>query len=248
MLGLTHSICRFWLFLWLFPTKLIAAPSIVGEAYSIDGATLLYREFYQRQDNDVWHVNYVDPKGKMIANKILNYRDSSVKPNFTLKNVLANQYTAVQAKNFANKNRDAFVIFHGVLDDVKNIKQKEVITSQAVIDAGFDNFVRENWGLLLQGKVIKYNFAVPTKLTMLAMQTHVNECDSSLIDALDTNKNTLICMKTTMRNVMLRVLVPPIQLVYRAETKQLLRFKGLGNIARGDGKLMEVDIRYTYLN
>ncbi|ODS22770.1 hypothetical protein AB835_12350 [Candidatus Endobugula sertula] len=111
-----------------------------------------------------------------------------------------------------------------------------------MIDAGFDHYIRAHWQALMAGKQLKYAFAVASRLKTMTMRIKRQPCQSTLLSLNDET----VCFKTQPDGLLLRLLLTPIELSYSHRTQQLLRFRGLGNIADKNGNLLDVDIRYDY--
>ena len=75
------------------------------------------------------------------------------------------------------------------------------------------------------------------------MRIQRKPCQSKLASI---NYDDTLCFKTQPDGLLFRLLLTPIELSYSRHTQQLLRFRGLGNIADKNGNLLKVDIRYNY--
>jgi hypothetical protein len=104
-----------------------------------------------------------------------------------------------------------------------------------VVDGGFDNFIRSRWDELETGIPVKFPFLVVGREDPLSMQASVAECDPGQL-----------CLEVALDSWFLQMLVAPIQLTYDRDSRRLLRFRGISNIASASGASLSVDIRYSY--
>ncbi|VUD52797.1 hypothetical protein TDB9533_01705 [Thalassocella blandensis] len=223
--------------------------SIMGKAYSLDGKELLYTEFYTQLDDAVWRVQYISNEDKLVADKTINYEYSKIQPSFTIKNYWAKEVSVVELRQ--NKLK----VSHGELQDKTDALDFEMLEKNGlIVDAGFVAFILEHWDEFQQEKVFEYPFVVPSRLSTITMQTQQVRCQQDLLneeylmrlqqDA--SGKEFYSCFRTRAKNALLRLLVSDIFLVFSQGDKKLMRFKGLGNIADQNGKMLKVDIHYTY--
>ena len=114
----------------------------------------------------------------------------------------------------------------------------ELKGKRLVTDAGFDQFVRENWDVLVQGERQKVDFLVPSRLSIVPFRMEK-------VDCIDGVENAL-CLSIETSAWWLRLLVNPVFLAYDLEHKYLLRFVGRANISDENGDYQTVDIHYEY--
>jgi len=110
--------------------------------------------------------------------------------------------------------------------------------SDWVVDAGFDHFVRLQWQALVEGETISFPFLIAGRdkpLNMRARRREGGPCAAGKL-----------CLRVTLDAWLLRMLVPPIDLVYDMEERQLLQFRGISNIRDGEGNTQQVQIDYRY--
>jgi hypothetical protein len=101
--------------------------------------------------------------------------------------------------------------------DGADTRSKPVTDRNLVVDAGFDEFVRENWQALQRGDALIAPFLVPSRLTTYDRL--------SLSGALGW-------------------ILPDLDVAYRDSDRRLLRYRGLTNIRDATGKLLEARIDF----
>ena len=155
-----------WLMLLSISGQLTAQDTqyvTTGTAYSLDDNEVIYREAYTAI-NDIGEVqvDYLDPQGKKFATKTLVFQGEPYQPTFVMQDFRDNETISVQFE------KARLVMRH---KDNNGPRQKIILEhSGMVIDAGFDSFIQLKWDDLLKGKILKFEFALPTKLTSLTLE------------------------------------------------------------------------------
>jgi hypothetical protein len=106
----------------------------------------------------------------------------------------------------------------------------------AVIDAGFDEFVRENWDRLQGGSAINAPFLVPSRLD--AINFRVRKTGETRIDGADAS-----VIRLSLAGVV-GWLLPDIDVTYRNADRRLMRYRGLTNIRDAEGDLITAQIDF----
>ncbi|MEK9713336.1 MAG: hypothetical protein VW258_12300 [Thalassolituus sp.] len=208
-----------------------------GDAFSLESGKLLYTEHHQLFMADGKPVRriteYQDAELETFAVKENRYSDNPATPDFHL-NDTRSGYTESVSKNGENwqvsySEQNAGGNSQG---DKGQLKQPDYT---AVIDAGFDEFVRASWDKLLKDKTVKFSFAVPSRLEWI---------DFRLIPLEITDQVVRVEMRLKSR--LLSWLLAPVELTYERSTQRLLTYRGLTNIRDRKGQGTEAEIRYTY--
>lgn len=118
-------------------------------------------------------------------------------------------------------------------DDTENFSVP--FTDRTVVDAGFDNFVRQNWEAVLSGQSIEFRFLGPTRGEHYAFV--LEPVENREIEA----EHVLQIRPTGM---VLRFLVDPIVLGYN-ENGALTDYLGLTNIRKNPDENYSAHIRYS---
>ncbi|CCU73213.1 hypothetical protein [Thalassolituus oleivorans] len=205
-----------------------------GEAYSLDDKVLLYREVHTLIiDNDMpisREVDYIDPDGKVIAHKTSTYKGTPTTPDFELTDFRDGYQESAETDNkkrilSVKENTDSPV-------SIKSLDKPEYTT---VVDAGFDEFVREQWQGLLAGKTESFSFAAPARLEYI---------DFRLIPI--NQDDTTLTVEMRLKSRWIAWLLDPIQLTYDLTSQRLLRYKGLTNLRDDQGNGIKAEIVYRY--
>lgn len=118
-------------------------------------------------------------------------------------------------------------------DEIENFTVP--FTEQTVVDAGFDNFVRQHWQDVLAGKSIEFRFLAPTRGEHYAFV--LEPVENKAVKA----EHVLQIRPTGM---VLRFLVDPIVLGY-SKRGVLTDYLGLTNIRKNQDENYRAHIRYT---
>ncbi len=205
--------------------------SVTGRAYDLDGDVLLYTEEHLYSSQYQHTVTYREASGEVFAKKRLDYSHSFTVPDFRQENTRNGEVIEV-----VRTDSDKLEVTYQA-NDKQNPKQKRLaIESLMVVDAGFDHFVREHWETLRKGRSLTIAYLAPSRRQTVALRIKEITCSSS----------DDVCFDIAPDSWLLSLVLDPIFLVYEEETKQLLRFRGRGNIADKKGDYQTVDIRYEY--
>ena len=127
-------------------------------------------------------------------------------------------------------------------------ESKEILdtvdSSSLVIDAGFDNFVFENWQDLILGeqKEIEFLHVPGNRLFPLVIKMETDNADIETSDE-------LALFKITTKNKLFRLFSKPIYLAYNKQSKQLDYYSGPTNLRgkiSGLEKSKQIAIKYRY--
>ncbi len=230
--------------LTLLPLLLMAgwSPAAANEtrtysasAFSLDGGELLYTETH----TEVWtvdglarrQVRYEDPAGRLIAEKEVRYGNAVEAPSFEMTDF------RIGLKEGAEVAAETVVLFSGPTD--KPVDERRIDRPRgAVIDAGFDAFMRQNFSSIAAGEKLEFEFAVP------AIQRFVK---FRLVPQGRTDYRGEPALRVEMKpaNALVRLLVDPIDLVYGLDGR-LLEFRGLANVCDEDGERYQARIVFDY--
>lgn len=213
---------------------------VAGSAYSLENNQLIYRELYTGIDeNQSVRVDYVTPEGNTFASKTLVYQGEPFQPSFNYEDSRDNEYVSAQFQGAR------LVLAHGM----NSAQNEKVIYDNArmVIDAGFDAYIQLNWDKLVAGKRLKFDFAMPNRLSSL--QLEVRKIKGSESPVYDANFGSeWIYFRITPAQKVISLFADPINLAYDPNGKYLMRFHGRSNIDDDNGGPQDVRIEYEYTN
>ena len=220
----------------LIPVFEVSAMSVsaVGSAYDLETNEVLYTENHCVL-NDRRVVEYRDVKDKLIAHKLVDYSSGLLTPSFVQLNVEQNDVIKVKPLDdrveMQRRNLDV-----GVDQDPQAKNRSSTLA--LVVDAGFDNFIRQYWDRLLEGEVVTFQFPAAARSELFEFKVNRMNCSYG-----DESQQ---CFNLRLDSWLLRMMVAPIELGYDKQSRQLKRFRGLANIENKSGQGYTVDIRYQY--
>lgn len=212
--------------------------SFTGTAKPVDGGETLYQEshviagsceqgIFTPQEHT---VKYSRSGSESFATKTLSYRQSVLRPS-----VEFNQPDFSELIEITNQDDQTLDILwqppSGSTD-----KSSLDVEASLVADAGFDNFVRQNWKQLIEnGESIKFNMVAPTRGDYYGFI--LEPASDSRIDA-----DHLVRIRPS--STLMRFLVDPILLGYN-DDGLLTDYLGLTNIRKNEDTNHTAHIRYS---
>jgi hypothetical protein len=184
------------------------APDIVGEATDPETGNMIYLEhYYCSEDALQCSVFYLRPDREVIASKELDYTPSPKAPTLTFRDYRLGKEISIDSTD-----------------------------SNAVVDAGFDNFVRLQWQDLAQGEEIRFPFRLVNRKDPIKMRANKTRgCEAGKL-----------CLEIALDSWLLGSFVDPIRLTYEEGSQRLRRFQGISNLRNDQGRPQTVEIRYRY--
>jgi hypothetical protein len=131
---------------------------------------------------------------------------------------------------------DAIVVFRDEAADDADV-EKAVLSrsSDQIVGQGFHQFIRANLAAIVDGEVFHVQMVLPSRLDQYDFRIRrVKE---------EGNKVTV---RLEIDNWLLRIFAPDVEAVYDVETRRLLRYEGVSNLANASGDPQKVTITYSY--
>ena len=164
-------------------------------------------------------VLYRCPDGTAFGRKLLDYRNSATAPSFVFDDVRSGYREGLRGglapALFYRPGRGS------------GERSAPLRAAGAVVDAGFDEFVRANWATLLSGKPVTMQFAVPSRLRTMAFS--LARAASACIAG---EEAWVFRLKL---DGWLGLIAPSIDVSYGKQSRRLLRFEGLSNLRDAAG-------------
>lgn len=206
-----------------------AQANMVGNAYDIKTKQLLYTERHStgmEGQQQVMRSTYLDPQGEVIANRTVTYSDDKVS-HYQL------QQSSINYTESIHRNDGSIEI--SVTENIEKGAKTNSINNaeEVVIDAGFSDFIVQNWDELLQGEPIKFKFASTSRMDIVNLQVRFDE-----------QLDDTVMFSMTAANPFLRMLLTPISVGYTTDSKELAYYKGVSNLQDEDGDYYDVEIRF----
>lgn len=206
-----------------------ATQRVEGYAYAADGKALLYRESHWL-DGATRTVLYRCPDGKPFARKRVDTGNQPAAPNFVTDDARDGYREGVRG------DAPTFEVF--VRGKTREKEKSKGIDKpkNAIIDAGFDAFITENWDSIAVGEKRSVQFLILSRL---------GYTDFAVIRRADAEVAGVKARRFQLKLVAwYGFALPTINVAYAIEGKRLLQYKGLGNIRNNKGDNVSVRVEF----
>ncbi|MBP6597358.1 MAG: hypothetical protein KA196_07565 [Arenimonas sp.] len=160
--------------------------------------------------------------GTAFARKLVDYRRSSQAPDFALEDARLGYAEGLRRAG------SAISLF--VRERATEPKRTAALAASPVTlvaDAGFDEFVRDQWLRLQAGTSVPLSFAVPSRLESLGFKVY-------RVGSLELGGEPAELFRLRLGGL-LGWIAPHIDVAYGRDSRRLLRFEGLSNLREDDG-------------
>lgn len=210
-----------------------AAQHYLGRAYARDSGKLLYSEEHwvvRHRGAERHIVLYRCPNGEPFARKRLDGGIDDAAPDFDFDDARSGYSEGVTGRG------DERQVYVRRSPGAPRQTAQLATPRNAVIDAGFDAYLRSHWTALGSGKDADVAFLVPSRLKYLHLAIRA-------VDATDQDR-PVRRFKLSL-SAWYGFVLPSIEVTYSLTDRRLLRFKGIGNIRDGQGGTQQVRIEFA---
>ena len=231
---------------------------IIGMVRDVDSGELLYCEYHvfdksedSQQANKKTNVEYRALDQTLIATKSVDYSPGLVRPNVVQNDLRHNELRSSLDSSLNSEIITTAYEKESAINVSYRKPNSEEIASitidsedMLVIDAGFDEAVKEYWYTLTRGEKLIINFLSPLHLRTIKLTVKQSNTDNCYKEVYD--RETQACFLIRPANMVLNLFVKPLSLTYDLVSKRLLRFKGDVNITDAQGDTQNAIIKYYY--
>lgn len=210
----------------------IAAPVTSNNSFS---HRVAYRE--QHTISPQQHtVVYTDAQGHTLARKQIHYQHGYTTPEYQLQDI-------IHHRNSGSAWQDGHFVVYRQEGEQRQSEKVVQPSSNTVIDAGFDYFIRRHWDALIDGKTLPFTLIVADPLTELHMQVaEVSTAQTAIPQHSEHYRYFLV----NSSNPLIRWVIPTLHLAYDRDSQLLQVYQGPSNIPDSAGKVQTVNIQYSY--
>lgn len=205
-----------------------------GIAYDPDEGDVLYSENHYLLLDPTGEpaervVLYRCPRGEAFARKVMQIKGDPLRPSFEMTDARLNYVEGLD-----RRESDALVYVQREGERETELLQ---LGQQAVADAGFDAFVRKNWSALQGGERVRFEFLVPSRLSVMSFKVY--KLRDEVIDGAAASTFSL-----NLSGV-LGWFLSGLEVSYRDSDQALLRFEGLSNVRdpQGDNYVARIEFK-----
>jgi hypothetical protein len=208
-----------------------AAERYRGVSYDLATGALLYREVHY-VFNDTGQsrrlVLYECADGRPFARKQVQMESDAQAPEFEMIDARRNYREGVRRHG---DTREAYVQRSA---DVPEKAQTLDLPPDAVIDAGFDEFIRRHWEDFVAGKSTDFPFLVPSRRAFYSFKI-----------AAIADEATVLRIRLSL-GAWYAFLLPHIDVVYDRATRHLQKYEGMSNVRDENLKNYSVRTQFVY--
>jgi len=211
----------------------LAAQAYQGYAYASGEHRLLYQEthwLYSAGGSERRLVLYSCPDGEPFERKNVDTAPGAITPDIDLFDARNGYHEGVRTRDGRRE------VFQQVNAQAPERHAALASPPNAVIDAGFDAFVRAHWDALSAGGMSPVPFLVPSELGYLNFSAR-------LLRDEDARDGQLRWFRLSLASWYGFVL-PHIDIAYDKRTQQLREYKGVSNIRDRKGRNLNVLIQF----
>lgn len=203
---------------------------VEGEARDLASGQLLYREQHWIRRDGAAPVErlvlYRCPSGAAFARKRVDYRRSSTAPEFGLEDARSNYREGLR------RSGTAASVYSGA-----KTTALPAPTATLVADAGFDEFLRARWDVLVAGRPQPLEFVVPAFGRALGFE--VRSAGRTRIGDAPVERFRL------RLDGLLGAVAPSLDVAYDARDRSLRRFSGVTNVRDDRGRQVKARIDFA---
>jgi hypothetical protein len=207
-----------------------------GVAQRSDG-TVAYKEHHRARFDANGRIieastDYVGSDGEVIARLNSDFTASLTAPSHTY------EFLRSGAANGIRVTDEGFLLFNQKPGEAEEQRMASGFSDDALVVGcqGLHYYLRENLPTLVERGKIPIKFLIPGKLKVY---------DFEMLYA-GTNAAGHVNIDIVIKNRLLRLVAPSLNVVYDSNSRDLLSYQGLSNIKDEQGKPQTVTIEYDY--
>ena len=206
-----------------------------GEAFNLKNNKKVFVEYRNEKIEDDKHVSsYVefrDLNDKQIAKKNISFVKNNYLPDFKFEDTRTGYMEGGEFKN------GEYTLFYKKNKDDKLNKKSFLIKNDTVAfcDEGVDQFVKDNWQEISNGKKFTFDFYISFLLSNFNFEIQRSKI---------TDKT--ITFKIEIANVFFRQFIKPTFLIYNIEKRKMIHYEGVSNVNDENEKSYFVKINYFF--
>ena len=208
-----------------------------AKAYDLNSGRYLYSEHHAehwRGDRHIFSEVHYKRGSRTLVFKRITFQGSRVAPDYRMKDYRSG-YEEGLVKLGAGKVRMV-----ARRSSKKALEEKVVpLPRPAVVDGGFDYFVRLNWSELVSGRTLYVNFAVPIELDYFKFK--IRKTGDATVNGRPAHR-----FEFSIASRFLAMFAESIQVDYDKANRRLLQYRGISNINDQEGKSHRTRIIFDY--
>ncbi|NOU61184.1 hypothetical protein [Marinifilum caeruleilacunae] len=210
------------------------------EGIAIDNKSLefIYKEIHKELFEEGKHIrtitSFVCDENNEFAKRELDFRNSFQKPTYRLTD---NRSGLLEEVTYRGNNQ--FDIRYKKNKKSKLKEKSLFVPEPAIVDGGFNYFIKENWDQILSEQKLDFNFL------SVAFQDYFSFRIYRVKEKEQNDK--MVVLKMESQSALLRVLMNPIYISYDSDTRRILKYEGISNIRNPKGSSYKALLQYPEL-
>jgi hypothetical protein len=176
-------------------------------------------------------VTYVGRNGHVIAKKHLEFTDNPTVPTYTMQITRSGYMEGIRHKH------GRWFMVRRKKKGAKLKKKRFWIKPPMAGDAGFNPLVKKHFDALMHGKTVKFHFVAAGKQSVINLKAHK-------IGTTTFHGHRAVVFKAELNMFLVHFFVSSLKLTYDPHTKQLLEYRGIGDLDNKKGKAYAVRVDY----
>jgi hypothetical protein len=207
--------------------------TFTGRAVNLSGSVEYierHRVVYRSGTVAESETRYFDGQNRPIGELVSDYSAGVRLASYEFVDKRANYRDGAQV------SEDDIVLFRDEAADNAGV-EKSVLPRKddQIVGQGFHQFIRANLDAIVSGEIFHVEMVLPSRLDQFAFRIRCLKVDGDLAT-----------IRLEIDNWLLRFFAPHLDAIYKIDTRQLVRYEGISNLADASGEYKKVIITYSY--
>ncbi|MEQ8798384.1 MAG: hypothetical protein RJQ08_15205 [Salinisphaeraceae bacterium] len=229
----------------LIATCLLCAPALAadsnkhcftGYGYQLESNEFRYTEQHEQTLDDDgrpvdWKVTYRDPAGEVIARKTLDFSHNEFVPVYEMRMVDSGYVEGIE------RDEDGWRMFRREGENAERETETFELTDNLAADSGFHPFLQSRFDTLMDGDTRRFRFAAAGRQSVIDLR-------ATRIEDTEFEGETAVRFEAELDMWLVSFFVDSLVLTYDPDTRELLEYRGIGNLHDAEGETYPVRVAY----
>ncbi len=229
----------------LIATCLLCTPALAadgnkhcftGYGYQLESNEFRYTEHHEQTLDDDgrpvdWTVTYRDPDGEVIARKTLDFSHDEFVPVYEMRMVDSGYLEGIE------RDEDGWRMFRRNGENAERETEAFELTENLAADSGFHPFLQSRFETLMDGETRRFRFAAAGRQSVIDLR-------ATRIEDTEFEGETAVRFEAELDMWLVSFFVDSLVLTYDPDTRELLEYRGIGNLHDAEGETYPVRVAY----
>ncbi|MDT0634158.1 hypothetical protein [Spectribacter hydrogenoxidans] len=229
----------------LIATCLLSAPALAadgnthcftGYGYELESNRFAYTEHHEQMLDDAgrpvdWTVTYRDPDGEVIARKTLDFSHNEFVPVYRMRMIDSGYVEGIE------RDASGWRMFRRDGENAEHETEPFELTDNLAADSGFHPFLQSRFDTLMDGETRHFRFAAAGRQSAFDLQV-------ARIEDTKFEGETAVRFEAELDMWLVSFFVDSLVLTYDPHTRELLEYRGIGNLHDAEGETYPVRVAY----